>query len=182
MAKHRIEQLTDRLAQRLEERIKQAALAMRSPEQRPPFTQRLTEMEQLEQYFAMDGDKWQQLVQTQGLQDTLRYSHAMQRLVAKHYGPADPTVVWQNANEASFSGGPEPLDGRAGMAGMAGMAGPGAVGGADGASAGPFGPSGQPGLSASMPSGNSQMGNPQDNPVLHQVLSSIGVDPNVLRG
>lgn len=71
----------------------------------PPFTRKLTEQEQLQQYLAMDGPKWLAMMQTapNGAKDALRYSAAMLKLYQKYNGPIQPGM-------AIMSGPPTPAE------------------------------------------------------------------------
>lgn len=87
-----IEKVTQQLAEAIELRI---ALMVNTlgGNSRPPFSVKLSDDEQLEQYFAMTEDKWQELITKYGLAPTVKYSEAMQKLVAKKFGESRMPVI-----------------------------------------------------------------------------------------
>ena len=107
---HRIERLTHTIAGRIQERVDSLAMGLKGDSKRPPFTVRLTEDEQLEMYFAMDEQKWQQMVQERGLDKATDYSLAMQKLVEKKLGPSEPTTIMLAPQQFGALGeGPQPM-------------------------------------------------------------------------
>lgn len=89
---HRLERLQDRLTTEIKRQVADLAVQLKGPGGRPPFAVALTEDEQIEQYFAMTPEKWQAMVHSQGLKQTLAYSEAMLRLLARRFGPLNPTA------------------------------------------------------------------------------------------
>lgn len=84
--KHILETYVDRLASEFERRVERTAKDLLGGANQPPWTQKLTEDEQLEMYFAMDGPKWVQMISRYGLKATLEYSKAMMKIVEKRFG------------------------------------------------------------------------------------------------
>lgn len=83
---HRIERLTNRLSQEMQKRIDSLAVGYRGGASQPPFSQRLTDEEQVQQYFAMTPERWQQMTTKYGIAAAREYSAAMGKLLQKLYG------------------------------------------------------------------------------------------------
>lgn len=89
---HRLERVKGLLVTGMQARIKGLAAELRGPGDRPPFSQRLTEDEMLQQYAAMDAPRWQQMIKVQGLKKTLAYSRAMLTILQRRYG-INPAII-----------------------------------------------------------------------------------------
>lgn len=90
---HRFEKLRDRAVVKMGERVDMLSKAMMMGVNRPPFAQKLTEREQLEQYAAMTPEKWDAMQKSMGLAKTREYSLEMQQLVKRWFGDTRPATL-----------------------------------------------------------------------------------------
>jgi hypothetical protein len=91
--KRRFEKQKDMLVTRMRTAINSLKEGIQMGSNEPPFSVKLTEQEQLEQYAAMDQQKWQQMVQTYGVKGAMEYSEEMQKLWRKHFPETRPEIL-----------------------------------------------------------------------------------------
>ncbi|MGE0371950.1 MAG: hypothetical protein AB7Q01_08690 [Gammaproteobacteria bacterium] len=106
MKTHRIERLTNKMADAIQKRIDRNARAYMGGATNPPFTTPLSDQEQLEMYFAMDSQKWQTMIEKHGIKGAVDYSQAMLKLLDKH--GIHPQMTPLLAQEASLATGGQP--------------------------------------------------------------------------
>lgn len=80
------ERVVNKLADRINSGIDTLAMGYLGGSDRPPFTHELSKQEQMQQYLAMDEQKWTALSMQQGVIATREYSEAMQKLAHEMFG------------------------------------------------------------------------------------------------
>jgi len=98
---HRFEKQKDMLVTRMRKAIDSLKDGIKMGSNQPPFSVKLSEQEQLEQYAAMDQQKWQQMIQTYGLKGAMEYSEEMQKLWRKHFPETRPAVLMVPSQDPS---------------------------------------------------------------------------------
>lgn len=89
---HRYEHVVKQVANRIRHTAQVNARALQN-DGRPMFSTKLTDAEQLEQYFAMTPESWQTLTTKYGRAAAGEYSLAMQKLARKRYGGGPAAVL-----------------------------------------------------------------------------------------
>jgi hypothetical protein len=95
---HVLERRTNLLVTKMRTTISAMAQAMGGG-QDPPFSVKLSEEEQMEQYLSLDDAGWKKLIEERGWAEMKKYSEAMVEMVRKKYKSGDGPTVMGPADE-----------------------------------------------------------------------------------